>query len=221
LRLYRDLRNRDSPSLILAVTCACRITLLQGRRCQQDSPRWCRYGLVFTPWVTSDSRLSCPSIQPLVGRIAVDRFMETANAIPQKQTLRNGKSQDWIEHPSFGLGQASESREGMLDIAFLNHGRRTLLQSTELQSAASPNSDFKFPRAQRVFPHLVQVAIHPPAHLQSCRSYLMRGINVQFRQCTSAASARAEASTTTSREATVGDFRNSRIAGTPWFGNLG
>jgi len=52
LRLYRDLRNRDSPSLVLAVTCACRIALLQGRRCQQDSPRWCRYGLVFTPWVT-------------------------------------------------------------------------------------------------------------------------------------------------------------------------
>jgi len=36
----------------LAVTCACRITLLQGRRCQQDSPRWCSYGLGFTPRVT-------------------------------------------------------------------------------------------------------------------------------------------------------------------------
>jgi hypothetical protein len=46
--------------------------------------------------------------------------METANAIPQKQTLRNGKSQDWIEHPSFGFRQASESREGKLDIDFLN-----------------------------------------------------------------------------------------------------
>src|SRR5450755_4872097 len=86
--------------------------------------------------------------------------METANAMPQKQTLRNGKSQDWIEHPSFGLGQASESREGKLDIDFLNHGRRTLLKSTELKSTASPNPDFKFPRAQRVFPNLAPSS-HP------------------------------------------------------------
>src|SRR5450755_1462424 len=104
--------------------------------------------------------------------------METANAMPQKQTLRNGKSQDWIEHPSFGLGQASESREGKLDIDFLNRGRRTLLKSTELKSAASPNPDFKFSSflaPNESSPISLQVAIHPPAHLQSCRSYLMRG----------------------------------------------
>lgn len=171
--------------------------------------------------VRTHACLSCPVSSPSLGASRLIALWKRQTQCPKKQTLRNGKSQDWIEHPSFGLGQASESREGKLDIAFLNHGRRTLLKSTELQSADSPNPDFKFPRAQRVFPNLVQVAIHPPAHLQSCRSYLMRGINVQFKQCTSAASARAEASTTTSREATVGDFRNSRIAGTPWFGNLG
>lgn len=77
-------------------------------------------------------------------------FMETANAIPRKQTLRNWKSQDWIEHPSFGLGQVSESREDRLDIDFVNSGTRTILKSTELKPAVSPDPDCKFPRAKRV-----------------------------------------------------------------------
>jgi hypothetical protein len=41
--------------------------------------------------------------------------MEMVHAAPQKQTLRNWKARDWIEHASFGLGQISESREDKLD----------------------------------------------------------------------------------------------------------
>jgi hypothetical protein len=42
--------------------------------------------------------------------------MDMMHAAPRKQTLRNWKAQDWVEHASFGLGQISESREDKLDI---------------------------------------------------------------------------------------------------------
>jgi hypothetical protein len=43
----------------------------------------------------------------------------------------------------------SECREEKLDIGSVNHGRKTLLKSPELKSAASANPDFKFPHAPR------------------------------------------------------------------------
>jgi len=67
------------------------------------------------------------------------------HADPRKQTLRNWKTLDWIEHASFGLGQVSESREDKLDIEFVSGGRKTILKSTELKPAESPSPDFKFP----------------------------------------------------------------------------
>ena len=71
--------------------------------------------------------------------------MEMVHSTLRKQTLKNWKAQDWIEHASFGLGQISESRENKLDIEFVNGGRKTILKSTELKPAASPSPDFKFP----------------------------------------------------------------------------
>ena len=71
--------------------------------------------------------------------------MEILPAALRKQTLKNWKAQDWIEHASFGLGQISESREDKLDIEFVSVGRKTILKSTELKPAASPSPDFKFP----------------------------------------------------------------------------
>jgi hypothetical protein len=100
--------------------------------------------------VRTHACLSCPVSSLSLGASQLIAFMETANAIPRKQTLRNWKSQDWIEHPSFGLGQVSESREDRLDIDFVNSGTRTILKSTELKPAVSPDPDCKFPRAKRV-----------------------------------------------------------------------
>jgi hypothetical protein len=71
--------------------------------------------------------------------------MEIVQAALRKQTMKNWKAQDWIEHASFGLGQVSESREDKLDIEFVSGGRKTILKSTELKPAASPSPDFKFP----------------------------------------------------------------------------
>ena len=99
--------------------------------------------------VRTHACLSCPVSSLSLG-IAVDRIYGNSNAIPRKQTLRNWKSQDWIEHPSFGLGQVSESREDRLDIDFVNSGTKTILKSTELKPAVSPDPDCKFPRAKRV-----------------------------------------------------------------------
>jgi hypothetical protein len=58
----------------------------------------------------------------------------------------NWKSQDWIEHSTFGIGQVSEGREDKLDIDFLNYGRRTILKSTELKPSTAPIPAFKFTR---------------------------------------------------------------------------
>jgi hypothetical protein len=71
--------------------------------------------------------------------------MEIVHTALRKQTLKNWKAQDWIEHASFGLGQVSESREDKLDIEFVSGGRKTILKSTELKPAASPSPDFNFP----------------------------------------------------------------------------
>ncbi len=71
--------------------------------------------------------------------------MAMVHAALRKQTLKNWKAQDWVEHASFGLGQVSESREDKLDIEFVSSGRKTILKSTELRPAASPSPDFKFP----------------------------------------------------------------------------
>jgi hypothetical protein len=61
----------------------------------------------------------------------------------------NWKSQDWIEHASFGLGCVSESRGDRLDIDFVNSGAKTILSTTELKRANPPSSDFKFTRVKR------------------------------------------------------------------------
>ena len=74
--------------------------------------------------------------------------METVHAAVRKQTSKNWKAQDWIEHASFGLGQISKSREDKLDIDFVSGDRKTILKSTELRPAASPSTDFKFPRVK-------------------------------------------------------------------------
>jgi hypothetical protein len=71
--------------------------------------------------------------------------MEIVHPALRKQTLKNWKAQDWIEHASFGLGQISESREDKLDIEFVSGGRKTILKSTELKLAASPSPDLNFP----------------------------------------------------------------------------
>jgi hypothetical protein len=71
--------------------------------------------------------------------------MEIVHTALRKQTLKNWKAQDWVEHASFGLGQISESREDKLDIDFVSGGRKTILKSTELRPAASPSLDFRFP----------------------------------------------------------------------------
>jgi hypothetical protein len=55
---------------------------------------------------------------------------------------------DWIEHPTYGVGQVSENRDDKLDIDFVGTGRKTLLKSTELKAAIPPSSDFKFPSAK-------------------------------------------------------------------------
>src|ERR1700721_3418696 len=61
----------------------------------------------------------------------------------------NWKSQDWIEHASFGLGCGSEERGERLDIDFVNSGAKTILTTTELKRANPPSSDFKFTRDKR------------------------------------------------------------------------
>jgi hypothetical protein len=71
--------------------------------------------------------------------------MEIVQSPLRKQTLKNWKAQDWIEHASFGLGQISESREDKLDIEFVSGGRKTILKSTELKPATSPSPDLNFP----------------------------------------------------------------------------
>jgi hypothetical protein len=74
--------------------------------------------------------------------------MEMMHVALRKQTLKNWKAQDWIEHASFGIGQVSESREDKLDIEFVSGGRRTILKSTELKPAVSPSPDSKFPKVK-------------------------------------------------------------------------
>ena len=50
------------------------------------------------------------------------------------------KLDDWVEHQKFGIGQVSEIRGDKIDISFLNSGERTLILSTPLQAATSPNA---------------------------------------------------------------------------------
>src|SRR5580692_4723548 len=98
----------------------------------------------FYPQVCPDYSGALPGT-----RIKVGAFMEMVHAgSPQKQTLRNWKAQDWIEHASFGLGQVSESREDKLDIEFVSGGRKTILKSTELKAAAPPIPAFKVPKVK-------------------------------------------------------------------------
>jgi hypothetical protein len=67
---------------------------------------------------------------------------------PKPISIRNWKSQDWIDHASFGVGQVSESRGDKLDIDFVNGGRKTLLKSTELNRADAPVAGLEFPRVK-------------------------------------------------------------------------
>jgi hypothetical protein len=61
----------------------------------------------------------------------------------------NWKSQDWIEHASFGLGRVNENRGDRLDIEFIDSGAKTILRTTELKPANPPSLDFRFPRDKR------------------------------------------------------------------------
>lgn len=83
--------------------------------------------------------------------------MEIVHAAVRRQTSKNWKAHDWIEHASFGLGQISESREDKLDIEFVSGGRKTILKSTDPKTSASPSQDIKFPRV-RLFERLVNTA---------------------------------------------------------------
>jgi hypothetical protein len=74
--------------------------------------------------------------------------MDMMHAAPRKQTLRNWKAQDWVEHASFGLGQISESREDKLDIEFVNSDPKIILKTTELKPASPPIPDSKFPKVK-------------------------------------------------------------------------
>jgi len=71
------------------------------------------------------------------------------------------KSQDWIEHASFGLGRVSESRGDRLDIDFVNSGAKTILMTTLLKRANPPRSDFKFARDKRKSGSLKSAARRP------------------------------------------------------------
>lgn len=55
------------------------------------------------------------------------------------------KPKDWVEHPTFGVGQVEEDREDKLDIRFVTAGSRTLLKSTVLVPASAPTPHFTFP----------------------------------------------------------------------------
>ena len=75
--------------------------------------------------------------------------MKDLSAVGGKATLMKWRPANWIEHATFGIGQVSEIREDKLDIDFLNHGRRTILKSTELKPSTAPSPSFKFTRAKR------------------------------------------------------------------------
>ncbi len=55
------------------------------------------------------------------------------------------KPKDWVEHPTFGVGQVVGDRDDKLDIRFVTAGSRTLLNSTALVPASAPGPNFKFP----------------------------------------------------------------------------
>jgi hypothetical protein len=85
------------------------------------------------------------------------------------------KPKDWIEHPTYGIGQVSENRGDKIDIDFVGTGRKTLLKSTELKPATPPSPDFKFPSAKgksRTPRFKVQ---HPPKQPPLDFNYLVEG----------------------------------------------
>ena len=88
--------------------------------------------------------------------------MEAVKADPEKLIpIRHWKVQDWIDHPSFGVGQVSESRGDKLDIDFVNGGRKTLLKSTELNPGVAPSETFKSPRVKNK-PRSVSLKVKSP-----------------------------------------------------------
>jgi transcription elongation factor GreA-like protein len=92
--------------------------------------------------------------------------MEMVHVALRKQTLRNWKAQDWVEHASFGVGQVSVSREDKLDIEFVSGGRKTILKSTELKSAAPPSPDLTISREKRK-PHTKRAKMQSPPKVVS------------------------------------------------------
>src|ERR1017187_6411428 len=72
----------------------------------------------------------------------------------------NCKANDWIEHPSFGLGRVSEDRGDRLDIEFVTSGYKTILKTAELKPALSPPG-FKFPAAKKVKSRAPQSKVEP------------------------------------------------------------
>lgn len=50
------------------------------------------------------------------------------------------KLHDWVQHTRFGIGQVSALRGDKLDIAFVDTGDKTLLNTAPLQRASSPSA---------------------------------------------------------------------------------
>ena len=131
--------------------------------------------------VRTHACLSCPVSNLSLGASQLTAFMETANAIPRKQPLRNWKSQDWIEHPSFGLGQAIRESRGQARHCFSEPWQENASQvdGTPIRRlTASPNPDFKFPRAQQVFPNLA-----PSSHPSPRPSTIVPQLSNEGDQC--------------------------------------
>jgi hypothetical protein len=84
------------------------------------------------------------------------------------------KSEDWIEHSIFGVGQVTEERGDKIDVHFVDSGQKTLLKSAQLKSALPPTPHFSFPRDKanrRIGPFKVERKLRQPLsfdHLIAC-----------------------------------------------------
>ena len=54
---------------------------------------------------------------------------------------------DWVEHPKFGLGQITAIGDN-LSIRFLKEGEKMLVKTAELKPAGPPSPDFQWPKAR-------------------------------------------------------------------------
>jgi hypothetical protein len=82
----------------------------------------------------------------------LSRIIPAERALPAERPIKNAmkwKSQDWIEHASFGLGRVNENRGDRLDIEFINSGAKTILRAADLKPANPPSLDYRFPSDRR------------------------------------------------------------------------